>query len=75
MQGNDRLLIFMLRNLGKRRWNKDKKYEALAKDAPRKNKDITYSKHTEEQRPPTKAELAAAMAYEEAMEDEEDEDD
>jgi len=70
IQGNDRLLIFMLRNLGKRRWNRDKEYEAMAKESILRKKKDVYKKIKINQRPPTEAEIRAA----EILNGEDDED-
>ena len=69
MRESDRLLMFFLRNLGRSKWNRDKEYEAFAKDAPRKERDSGYRKTEDEQRQPTEAELYATKVYIEALEE------
>lgn len=73
MKGDTRLLIFLLRTRGGKKWNQDLIEAAFAKDEAfylRRERD---SKTDEEQRMPTKAERAAAKAYLEALEGEDDE--
>ncbi len=63
IKGNDKLLLFLLRNLGGKKWNRDKAEEAMAKEEPFVRRREESERYKEEQRPPTKAEKAAAAAY------------
>ncbi len=71
-KGSERLLIFMLRNLGKGKWSQDKIEEAMAKTQPEISKQKELEKLDDMQRLPTKAEKAAAKAYLENLEDDEE---
>lgn len=63
------LLIFTIRNLGGKKWNRDRIEEAYAKDAPRTERLIESEKSKQEQRMPTEAEKAAAAAYLKVLDD------
>lgn len=74
IKDNDRLLMFMLRNLGASKWSRDRIEEAMAKDEPRIRREKKYESFDLQQRPPTKAERYAAKAYRRALDTYEDED-
>lgn len=63
IKDNNGILIFLLRNMGGRKWNRDRIEEAFAKDVPRNERLVEIEKSKEEQRMPTEAEKAAAAAY------------
>jgi hypothetical protein len=70
IQGDNKILLFLLRNLGGDKWNKDLREAALAKElagvklSEEKNKGVIH------QHIPTRAERAAIDAYLEALEEE-----
>lgn len=72
MKGDTRLLIFLLRTRGGKKWSQDLIEAAFAKDEAIDLRRQRESEPAFEQRPPTKAEKAAAKAYLAAL-DEEDE--
>lgn len=71
-KGDTRLLVFVLRNRGGRRWNQDRIQEAMAKEEPRIRHEKKLDSKEFEQRLPTRAEKAAAKAYLAALKDEEE---
>lgn len=72
MKGDTRLLIFLLRTRGGKKWSQDLIEAAFAKDEAVDLRRVRESQTDFEQRPPTKAERAAAKAYLEALGDEEE---
>lgn len=68
IHGNDKLLMFILRNRAGKKWNMDRYYEAQLK-LVQEEKD---NKIKEEQSLPTRAEIIGAQAYLDALETEED---
>lgn len=72
MKSSDKLLMFLLRNLGGKKWNQDKVEDALAKEEPKLLLHQQIEDVKDDQRQPTKAELAAAKAYEDALDEEDD---
>ncbi len=74
IKDNDRLLMFMLRNLSETKWNRDKVAEAMAKAEPQLRREAKYASKELEQRVPTKAERLAARAFRKVLHAYEDED-
>lgn len=74
IKDNDRLLMFMLRNLGAAKWSRDKIEDAMAKVEPQIRREAKYASPEFEQRMPTRAERYAAKAFRKALEAFEDED-
>ena len=67
IKDNDRLLMFMLRNLGASKWSRDKVEEAMAKDEPRIRSRELNQKELIQQKIPTKAEQEAVRAFRKAI--------
>lgn len=73
MKSSDKLLMFLLRNLAGKKWNQDKKEEALAREEPKLLLYQRVEDIKDDQCPLTKPEIAAGLAYEQALDEEDDE--
>lgn len=72
MKTSDKLLMFLLRNLAWEKWSKDEVAKALAREEPKLKLREKAEEYIDDQRPLTKAEIAAADAYVKALDEEDD---